>query len=301
MKRKKFSKHSASLPAFASLSTVDKTVEFLSGRKLTQVSQNKICTACGTEFPSDSDLPQLCPICDDDRQYIPEKGQTWTNPDELSNNYSVLIKKINNRLYELKMIPGFAIGQRAFFVLASGGNILWDCIPLIDEPTIDFIKSKGGLKAIAFSHPHYYSTMNVWADVFNCPIYIHQNDEQWIMNKGNHVSLWVDTERELWDSIRIINIGGHFPGSSILHIPFLSPEGLVLCGDTLYISRSKRHIAVMHSYPNQIPLSLREVHRINEQVQNIQFDTLYGAFSGQNLSNNVKIIFDNSMKKYFAS
>jgi hypothetical protein len=65
------------------------------------------------------------------------------------------------------MAPSFAIGQRALLVLTPSGNILWDCIALINEPTIEFIKSKGGLKAIAFSHPHYYTTMNEWAERFN--------------------------------------------------------------------------------------------------------------------------------------
>ncbi|MEO6869225.1 MAG: hypothetical protein ABI168_06250 [Ginsengibacter sp.] len=187
--------------------------------------------------------------------------------------------------------------QRAFLILA-GGNILWDCVSLLNEQTIDFIKSKGGLNAIAFSHPHYYSTMNEWATNFDCPIYIHKNDEQWIMNKGSHVKVWTGTERGLWDNIQIVNIGGHFPGSSILHIAANSHNGIILCGDSLYISPSKRHIAVMHSYPNQIPLPLHEVNRIKKQIQDIEFDTMYGAFDFQNLYQNAQNILIDSMKKY---
>ncbi|MBA3647420.1 MAG: hypothetical protein H0W62_02540 [Chitinophagales bacterium] len=97
-------------------------------------------------------------------------------------------------------------------------------IALLDEPARDFIKSKGGLKAIAISHPHYYSNMNDWAEMFDCPIYIHRSDEQWIMDKGSHISLWDGNEKSLWDEIRIINIGGHFPGSCIFQVPFLSKD-----------------------------------------------------------------------------
>ena len=43
---------------------------------------------------------------------------------------------------------------------------MWDCIPQLDELTVQFIKSKGGLKGIAFSHPHYYSNMNEWAEAW---------------------------------------------------------------------------------------------------------------------------------------
>jgi glyoxylase-like metal-dependent hydrolase (beta-lactamase superfamily II) len=262
------------------------------------MNQKKICTACGTQFPLDNNSPELCPICNDERQYIPEKGQTWTHLDELTDNYSVISKKINDSLYELKMVPSFAIGQRALLVLAPGGNILWDCISLLNEPTIDFIKAKGGLKAIAFSHPHYYTTMNEWAAIFNCPIYIHQTDEQWIMNKGNHVRLWPGIEKELWDDIRIINIGGHFPGSSILHIPFLSPKGVVLCGDTFYISPSKKHMAAMYSYPNRIPLPLHEIQRLKKQMLLLQFDTMHGFYDFQNIYSNAKEILENSIAKY---
>lgn len=257
-----------------------------------------ICTACGTQLPIGYIPTDNCPICKDDRQYIPEMGQSWTNLETLANNYSVIAKKIKDNLYELKMTPSFAIGQRALLVLAPGGNILWDCISLLNEPTIELIKSKGGLKAIAFSHPHYYTTMNAWAEVFDCPIYIHESDENWIFNRGNHVELWKGTEKELWDNMKLINIGGHFPGSSILHIPFLSPAGTVLCGDTFYISPSKKHMAVMYSYPNRIPLPVKEVKRIRQQMMELEFDTLHGFYDYQNIYSNAKEILETSMARY---
>ncbi len=262
------------------------------------MNEKKICTACGTQFPLNSNTLEFCPICSDDRQYVPESGQTWTNLTDLSNNYSVVIRKMNDSLYELEMTPSFAIGQRALLVLALGGNILWDCIPLFNESTIEFIKSKGGLKAIAFSHPHFYSTMNEWAEIFDCPIYIHQNDKPWIVNKGNRVNLWSGIEKELWDGIRLINIGGHFPGSSILHIPFLWSEGIVLCGDTFVISPSKTHTAVMYSYPNRIPLPLHEIQRIKEQMHLLQFDTIHGWNDSQSIYSDAKLILESSLAKY---
>ena len=262
------------------------------------MNQKIICTACGTQYQQTLATGAVCPICLDDRQAVPDKGQTWTNSEELSDNYSVIIKNLGPDLYELKMAPSFAIGQRALLVLAPSGNILWDCIALINEPTIEFIKSKGGLKAIAFSHPHYYTTMNDWAEIFNCPVYIHQNDEQWIFNKGEKVNLWSGIERELWDSVKIINIGGHFPGSSILLVPFLSNEGAILCGDTFYIAPSKKHAAVMYSYPNRIPLPVGEVQRIKEQILNIRFDTIHGFYDYQNIYSDAKRLIQDSLGKY---
>jgi glyoxylase-like metal-dependent hydrolase (beta-lactamase superfamily II) len=296
MKRKEFIKQTGALIAIAPLSLSGKSLILSDNNKRQNTMASKICTTCGTEFPSiDQDV---CPICDDDRQYVPETGQAWTTSESLSDNHSVLIRKINENVFELKVWPAFAIGQRAFLILSPAGNILWDCIPLLNDPTIDFIKAKGGLKAIAFSHPHYYSTMNKWAEVFDCPVYIHKKDEPWIMYKGSRIALWEGAEKPLWNDIRMINVGGHFPGSSILRVPSLSDKGTIFCGDTLYISRSKKHIAVMHSYPNQIPLSLAEMNRIKNQVESLKFDTMHGAFDFQNLSTGVKEIFANSMKRY---
>jgi len=100
------------------------------------------------------------PICTDDRQAVPEKGQSWTSLQVLQDNHSMIVKLLQDNLCELKMAPSFAIGQRALLMLSPSGNILWNCIAFINEPTIEFIKAKGGLKAIAFSHSHYYTTMN---------------------------------------------------------------------------------------------------------------------------------------------
>jgi hypothetical protein len=261
------------------------------------MTQSKICATCGTHY-SASDHYDLCPICADDRQYIPEGGQRWTLPEELAGKHSVRTHRLHENVYELEIAPAFAIAQRAFLILSPQGNILWDCIPLLNEPTVEFIKAHGGLRAIAFSHPHYYSNMNVWADTFDCPIYIHHTDEQWIFGKGGRVELWRGGEKVLWDGMRLINVGGHFPGSSILHVPALSPEGTVFSGDTLVIAPNKQHIAVMYSYPNRMPLPRHEVERIRQQVEVLQFDALYSFMRDLNLTKNVKEIFNTSMERY---
>lgn len=256
-----------------------------------------VCSTCGTYYPLQS-LPQTCPICSDERQWVPAGGQSWTQPADLHHKHSVKSNRLQEQLYELEMNPVFAIGQRALLVLSDKGNILWDCIPLLDEMTVEFIRSKGGLKAIAFSHPHFYSNMNEWAGVFSCPVYIHKNDEEQIMVKGPNIQLWEGNEMDLWDGIKIICIGGHFPGSSILHVPFLSKEGTIICGDTLFLSPSKKHFSAVYSSPNRIPLPIAEIKRIKNRFDNIPFDSFYGYIKTQNLHQDVKTVLENSMAKY---
>lgn len=256
-----------------------------------------ICSTCGTYYPID-DVPSLCPICSDERQYIPPGGQSWTNPEDLLRRHSVKLHRIKDHLYEIEINPLFAIGQRALLVLSPEGNVLWDCIPMLDELIIEFIRSKGGLKAVAFSHPHYYSNMNEWASVFNCPVYIHEKDAAHIVQKGPHIQLWKGDEYGLWDGMKILLVGGHFEGSSILQVPFLSKDGAILCGDTIFLSPSKKHFSVLRSYPNRIPLPQNEIKRIMERMENIPFDEFYGYIKTQNLGTAVKKLFRESMNRY---
>ena len=265
------------------------------------MNELKICETCGTQYGEEQQLSAGCPICNDDRQYIGDNGQHWTTMDQLQKDHSVKITQINNRLYSLKAEPAFALGQRAFLVLSPNGNVLWDCIPFLDEATIRFINSLGGLKAIAFSHPHYYSTMNDWAAAFDCPIYIHQNDKDFVFYSTDAICLWDGDVHPLWNDISIVHIGGHFPGSCLLQIDSLTTGGTILTGDTLYLAKSKRHIAMMYSYPNAILLSKKAFAAAYKKCSGLQFDSLHGAFEGQSLEGNAYSIFTASMKRYIDS
>jgi glyoxylase-like metal-dependent hydrolase (beta-lactamase superfamily II) len=263
------------------------------------MKQQIICSTCGTYYPL-NEVPALCIICSEERQYIPVTGQSWTMPEDLHLLHKVQIHQLHERLFELEINPVFAIGQRALFVLSEQGNVLWDCIPLLDAPTIEFIQSKGGLNAICFSHPHYYSNMIDWAETFDCPVFIHQNDEAHVQVKYKRIRLWSGEEIELWNGMKIMLIGGHFAGSSILYVPFLSKEGTILCGDTLFLSPNKKHFSVMYSYPNRMPLPLNEMSRIKKRFDVISFDSFYGYHAPQNLSEQVKEILESSLNRYFA-
>jgi hypothetical protein len=42
--------------------------------------------------------------------------------------------------------PEFAIGQRALLLQSPGGNLLWDCISLLNDETIAELKARGGIQ-----------------------------------------------------------------------------------------------------------------------------------------------------------
>src|ERR671935_1572584 len=133
-----------------------------------------ICVTCGTQFPPSEDEPERCPICEDERQYVGHDGQRWTTLDELRRDHRAEIREEGPGLLGIGTEPSFAIGQRALLVQAPGGNVLWDCVSLIDDATADAVRALGGLRAVAVSHPHYYSAMVEWSRAFGgVPVYLH--------------------------------------------------------------------------------------------------------------------------------
>ena len=164
-----------------------------------------ICTACGTQYTPSSVAPRQCAICEEERQYVPLRGQTWTTLGALAaghfNSY---------RQYELGVIgigtqPSFAIGQRALLVCTPSGNVLWDCIAMLDPATITLINGLGGLKAIGISHPHFYTTMVEWSRAFGgVPIHLHADDHRWIMRPDPSIQLWNEETLELLPDVTLI-------------------------------------------------------------------------------------------------
>ena len=120
---------------------------------------NYICVTCGTQFADSSSPPAHCPICEDERQYVGANGQQWTELAELQHGYHNVVKAQEPSLTGIGTEPKFAIGQRALLVQTANGNLLWDCITLLDDATVAAVQALGGVSAIAISHPHYYSSM----------------------------------------------------------------------------------------------------------------------------------------------
>jgi hypothetical protein len=95
--------------------------------------------------------PAQCPVCEDERQYIPPEGQSRTTLERLRISHHNGFRQYEPGLIGAGTQPKFAIGQRALLLCTPEGNILWDCISLIDEATITLINGPGGLHAIVAS------------------------------------------------------------------------------------------------------------------------------------------------------
>jgi hypothetical protein len=117
--------------------------------------------------------------CEYERQFVRYGGQEWTTLKRLAADYHNRLEEEAPRLLGIGTEPEFAIGLRALFLQSNGGNLLWGCITLLDGQTAAELNARGGICAIAISHPHYYTTMVDWAERFDAQIFLHTADREW--------------------------------------------------------------------------------------------------------------------------
>ncbi|KAL5121239.1 hypothetical protein ACEQ8H_000707 [Pleosporales sp. CAS-2024a] len=274
-----------------------------------------ICETCGTQF----DVPLSCPpsacrICDDPRQYVPAHGQTWTslNQSHPVQNNTFETDPNDSRIHYMTTKPltdaqlpatlasttttrkQLGIGQRAILLETEHGNLLWDLVAWIDQATVDFVRGKGGLRAIVISHPHFYTTHLEWARVFQCPVYVSSDDDEWLNRQDKHgVRKWIKGVEEIEEvsgsGIKAIQCGGHFDGSCVL----LWENKLFIADTFMSVPSGFYHkdrlpgtvsYSFQWSYPNLIPLPPAKVHDIWTAIKPFDFDTTFGAFPGQNVT-----------------
>ncbi len=263
---------------------------------------NYICATCGVQFAEIDGPPEHCPVCEDERQYVGWGGQMWTTLEALRADYHNVIKSVEPGLTGIGTHPTFAIGQRALLVQTAQGNILWDCISLIDDPTIAAVQALGGISAIAISHPHFYSSMVEWSHAFDAPIYLHAADRQWVMRPDPRIVFWEGETRSLGEGVTLIRCGGHFPGGTVLHwTAGAEGRGALLSGDILQVVSDRRYVSFMYSYPDLIPLPASAVRRIVAAVEPFQFDRIYGGWWDRVVAIDAKAAVARSAERYIAA
>jgi hypothetical protein len=154
-----------------------------------------LCKSCGVQHPDAVAPPPHFRFCEDERQFVPREGQQWVTPEALSVGRFNVFRKVAPDLFGISTMPPFAIGQRAFLLVTPLGNVLWDCLSFLDSATTETIRAFGGIKAIAVSHPHFYSAVASWGRVFDCPVLLHDADRQWLVEPDPCIEFWTGAVR----------------------------------------------------------------------------------------------------------
>lgn len=257
------------------------------------------CATCGVEHAEP--LPEVCPICADERQFVPPSGQRWTSPAE-SRAAGAHLEFVELETDVVGIVqrscPG--IGQKPALIRTEHGNVLVEVPNMISDEAVASVRGWGGIAAIIASHPHMYGVQSLWSAAFDdAPVYVSAADERWLGLRPANTVVWggrgsdgrssggdgsggVDrsAEVEILPGVRASQPGGHFPGSAVVHWTAPDGAGVLFSGDTIGTVADPEWVTFMRSFPNWMPLSGAVVRRIADHVSRYEFDRLYGNFGG---------------------
>ena len=261
-----------------------------------------LCETCGSQFTPSHEPPPECPICQDERQFVPPGGQKWTTLDALARRHFNSYRQHEPGLIGIGTVPKFSIGQRALLLRTPGGNILWDCIPFIDAATVEIVKGLGGVAAIAISASA--STIPRWW-------------REPRLRRGLRFTCTPPTGNGSCGRTRRHAVGRRYlaacsrRNAGALRRPLRrrngaalggrrGRRGALLSGDVVQLIPDRTHVSFMRSYPNIIPLSAPAVARIGAMLEPFSFDVIYGAFFDRVIPRAGKDAVKRSVARYIA-
>ncbi len=261
-----------------------------------------VCATCGAWFPDADEPPAACPICADERQWVPAGGQRWTTPDGVLDARSTDVREHERGLTGIGLRPSFAIGQRMLLVETGEGNVLWDMLPAVADEAVAAVQRRGGATAIAISHPHYYGAAGAWSDALDgASVLLHAADAEWVTRPHAAIEHWQGEALDLPGGLTLLRLGGHFPGATVLHWPDgADGRGALLSGDVV-MATPDRNVSFMWSYPNLVPLPVAEVERIGAALEPWRFERIYGAWWDRVVPADAKNAVRRSVGRYTAA
>jgi hypothetical protein len=234
------------------------------------------CATCGVEYgPSQ---PDVCPICADERQWVPESGQAWTTQADLAANSNIAIRELGPDQWGVTA-AGVGIGQTMQVIKTAGAVLLWDPVGLVDADTVSFIRSLGPVEAIVASHPHMYGAQTTWSRALgDAPVLINEADQHWVQRPDPVHRIW-NGNLAVAEGVELMTLGGHFPGSAIVHWRSgAGGTGTLLAGDTIMVNPDRSTLSFLRSYTNRIPLSGACVTRMADAVSGLRFEQIWSNF-----------------------
>ena len=243
------------------------------------VSQVWICETCAVEH---AEPAGTCAVCADERQWVPAGGQRWTTLADLSTSgRRTHVRALEDDLFGITVEPKVGIGQQAHLVRTPSGTVLWDPTGYVDDDAVARVRELGDVIAITSSHPHMFGVQVEWSRrLGGVPILVTEPNMDWVARPDPAIRGWRGTH-ELAPGLTLIQLGGHFEGSAVIHwAQGAGGRGVLLASDTIQTNPDRATVTFMRSFPNRIPLSPAVVARIARAVQGLAFDRLYDNFGG---------------------
>ena len=242
------------------------------------------CTNCGhwQRWPS---VPQVCPVCADVRNALPEDGFAFATTDEVDAQVTCSWgPTVCPGITEFRCEPRFGLDSRGWVIETDVGLVGFECAPWYDDAALDELRrlssTKGGLQVLASSHVHGYGALWRLQEQLDPPVVaVGVRDLLW--TKAFRVTWPADDVLELAPRLTMHRTGGHFDGHSVLHD---SRRGVLFCGDSLKVDLGPAGEAVALSahkaFHAQIPLSHGELREYRAVIAPLEFDTVFTPFEG---------------------
>ena len=261
-----------------------------------------ICATCGTQFAATARLPDACPICEDERQYVGWSGQRWTTHEALAESHRLRIGD-DAGLLAIDIEGGYAIGQRALLLPTAAGNLLWECLSLVTPDAVARLRERGGVDRIVISHPHFYASMVQWSEALDgVPILLNAADRAWVQRPSPRIEFWQGDSLSLGGGVTLLRSGGHFAGSTVLHWAGGSQgRGALFVGDSPQVASDRRHVGFMYSYPNYMPMALADVRAMQARLAPFEYEDVYGYNRGRNIIGGGRRAVDASFVRYLGA
>lgn len=261
-----------------------------------------ICATCANWQPDSETPPAACAICADERQWVPSTGQRWTTLAELrAAGHRSDIREVEPGLTGIGATPPVAIGQRSLLVTTSAGNVLWDLGGYLDDEAVAAVRDRGGLVALAASHPHFYGAVTEWSErLGGVPILLPEADVRWLQRPSATVRTWSGS-LEVVPGVTLVQCGGHFAGSAVLHwAAGAEGRGALLTGDTVMVTPGQDRVTFLRSAPNRIPLPERLVRQVVDRLEPFKFDRIYSGWWDTTLESGAKAAVHRDADRYIA-
>jgi hypothetical protein len=255
-----------------------------------------VCRTCGANRPPSGAVPADCPVCEDDRQWVPRDGHRWATRAQLAaEGYRTVLRPVEESVVGIGVEPGLGVGHRGVLVRTGRGNLLWDPPGFLDRDAVAEVERLGGVAVVASSHPHMYGSAVEWADLFGARIALPEADAHWLQRPSDRVRTWSGEHRPL-PGVTLVQTGGHFPGSAVLHLD--REPGVLFTGDTIMVTPGGDHITFVYSAPNRLPLPERLVRRVVAAVDHLDFDRIHGGWWEPGIGSGAKELLARDAERY---
>ncbi|WP_160050358.1 MULTISPECIES: hypothetical protein [unclassified Nocardiopsis] len=253
-----------------------------------------ICRTCGANRAPAATAPEDCPVCEDDRQWVPPGGHRWATREQLAaEGLHTVLRPVEESVLGIGVEPGLGVGHRGVLVRTREGNLLWDPPGFLDRDAVAEVGRLGGITTVASSHPHMYGAAVEWADLFGAEIALPGADAHWLQRPSDRVRTWGGRDRPL-PGVTLVQTGGHFPGSAVLHLD----RGVLFTGDTIMVTPGGHHVTFLYSAPNRLPLPERLVRRVVAAVDDLDFDRIHGGWWEPSVTGGAKELLARDAERY---